>query len=106
MAVLESRQEGPKTDLRVAEQPISGKTVWLGIDADFTTDRGTLSYSLDGRRWTDLGGTFPLAFAWRTGTFQGEQFAIFCYNPKPSTGFLDVDSFTLSGRAPAIEARR
>jgi len=106
MAVLESRQEGPKTDLRVAEQPISGKTVWLGIDADFTTDRGTLSYSLDGRRWTDLGGTFPLAFAWRTGTFQGEQFAIFCYNPKPSTGFLDVDSFTLSGRAPASEARR
>ena len=31
-------------------------------------------------------------FDWRTGTIQGEQYALFCYNPKPSEGYVDVDS--------------
>ncbi|WP_448664210.1 glycoside hydrolase 43 family protein [Sphingomonas sp. CJ20] len=100
MSVLESTDQGPKTDLRVARQPIAGSQLWVAVDADFTTDLGALSYSLDGARWTPLGGAFPLAFAWRTGTFQGEQFAISCFNPQPSTGYLDVDSFTLSPGKP------
>lgn len=96
MSVSESTQQGPKIDVRVAEEPITGNALWIALDADFRSDRARLSYSLDGRGWKPLGGTFPLAFAWRTGTFQGEQFAISCYNPQPSTGYLDVDSFTLS----------
>jgi hypothetical protein len=45
-----------------------------------------------------LGGEFDLAFDWRTGTFQGEQFAVFCFNPQPGDGFLDVDSFRFNDR--------
>lgn len=95
MDLIESTDTGPNIDNRVAAQPIAGRDLWMAMDLDFTTDRGRLSYSSDGRRWQPIGGDFPLAFAWRTGTFQGEQMAIFCYNPAPGAGFLDVDSFTL-----------
>jgi hypothetical protein len=30
-------------------------------------------------------------YDWRTGTFQGQQYAVFCYNPASSSGCLDVD---------------
>jgi beta-xylosidase len=95
MTVLESTTEGPRIETRVARHPIRGDALWLALDLDFTSDSGRASYSLDGRGWTPLGDSFPLAFAWRTGTFQGEQFALSCFNPSPSTGYLDVDSFTL-----------
>ena len=59
----------------------------------FIQSRGTVLYSSDERNWTQLGGQFNLAYDWATGTFQGEQFALFCYNPAPGTGYLDVDWF-------------
>lgn len=52
-----------------------------------------MSVSVDAAHWTPLGGEFDLTFDWRTGTFQGEQFAIFCYDPHQSDGFVDVDWF-------------
>ncbi len=60
---------------------------------DFIKSLGTLLYSADGITWTQLGGQFNIAYDWATGTFQGEQFAMFCYNPQPGTGYLDVDWF-------------
>ena len=93
--VIESTDNGPVTKARTAAVGFAGPTLWVGLDLDFTTDRGRLSYSRDGKRWQAAGGDFPLAFAWRTGTFQGQQMALSCYNPKPGKGFLDVDSFTL-----------
>lgn len=95
MDVIESTDAGPKVDRRVAGQGIAGRSLWMAMDLDFTADRGRLSYSSDGKRWQAIGGDFPLAFAWRTGTFQGEQMALFCYNPSPGAGYLDIDSFTL-----------
>ncbi|HWI86256.1 MAG TPA: glycoside hydrolase 43 family protein [Sphingomonas sp.] len=95
MSVTEDMTGGPKTETRVKAQPFPGLEIRLRTQLDFTADRGLLSYSVDGARWTPLGGPFPLAFAWRTGTFQGEQFAISCYNPAPSGGFIDVDYFKL-----------
>jgi beta-xylosidase len=97
MSVSESTEKGPRIDPRVIREPIAGDALWIGVDADFVGNQGGLSYSLDGRSWKALGGRFPLAFAWRTGTFQGEQFAISCYNPQASAGYLDIDSFVLSG---------
>ena len=58
---------------------------------DFTTNKGRCAYSLDGRKWTAIGEAFPLMYDWRTGTFQGQQYAVFCYNPASSSGCLDVD---------------
>ncbi len=87
-----------KTDVRVDAKPVSANRLFLRTDMDFKTDRASVAYSVDGRDWQALGGDFPLAFDWRTGTFQGQQYALFCYNPGTKGGWMDVDSFTLSGR--------
>ncbi|MET4895895.1 glycoside hydrolase 43 family protein [Sphingomonadaceae bacterium jetA1] len=86
------------TDQRVAALPLSAERLFLRTDMDFKTDRASVAYSLDGHDWRTLGGDFPLAFDWRTGTFQGQQYALFCYNPGVKGGWMDIDSFTLSGR--------
>jgi beta-xylosidase len=93
MKVLQDTTGGIQTDTRVASVPIQSDTIMLRMDLNFQTNTGLLSYSFDGVAWTSLGGGFPLAFDWQTGTFQGEKFAIFCYNPSPSSGYVDVDSF-------------
>lgn len=88
---------GP-SETRVAAEPFPAKTIFLRTDLDFVRNRGLCAYSPDGRNWTSLGGEFRLAFDWRTGTFQGEQFAIFCYNPDPADGFVDVGPFRLTDK--------
>ncbi|HTG39865.1 glycoside hydrolase 43 family protein [Sphingomonas sp.] len=94
--LVESTIDGPKTEVRVAARPVTATRLWLRADLDFTTDKAALSFSEDGRRFTPLGGEVPLMFDWRTGTFQGQQFGLSCYNPGANGGYLDVDSFTLS----------
>jgi hypothetical protein len=86
-------EDGGKTETRVTGEPLGASELLLRTDLDFKQNRGTCSYSTDGTRWTNLGGEFRLAFDWRTGTFQGEQFAIFCFNRSPGDGFVDVDWF-------------
>jgi beta-xylosidase len=105
MEVTEDTADGPRTTVRAQGAAVRGDLLWLRTDMDFTTDRARVAYSTDGRRWTGLGGDFPLAFAWRTGTFQGEQFALFCYSARPSRGWIDVDGFTLSALAPGDPSR-
>ncbi|WP_082467866.1 MULTISPECIES: glycoside hydrolase family 43 protein [unclassified Sphingomonas] len=104
MDMVESTEEGPVVRNRMPATPFAGTTLWISLDLDFTTDRARLSYSRDGVRWQAAGGDVPLAFAWRTGTFQGQQMALSCYNSTPGSGYLDVDSFTL--RAPPADTPR
>ena len=88
--------DGSDTNLAtttVATAPFTGTTIYLRTDLDFIKNLGKLLYSSDGVTWTQLGGQFNLAYDWATGTFQGEQFAMFCYNPQPGTGYVDVDWF-------------
>ena len=68
------------------------EVIHLALRMDFTRGKGRCGYSPDGKNFRAIGDEFPLMFDWRTGTFQGEQYALFCYNPKPSEGCLDVDS--------------
>ncbi|MFY9351178.1 MAG: glycoside hydrolase 43 family protein [Sphingobium sp.] len=96
MMLTESTKDGPVTQVRIPSIPIKGRTLWLRTDMDFDTKVGRVAYSLDNAKWTEVGGSFPLAFDWRTGTFQGQQIAVSCYNPAPAGGHLDVDSFTLA----------
>jgi hypothetical protein len=86
------------SEIRVSTGPIRATNILLRTEMDFHRNKGGCSYSLDERHWTNLGGEFDLAFDWRTGTFQGEQFAIFCFNPDPKDGFVDIDSFRLTDR--------
>lgn len=79
----------------VATNSFGGTTIYLRTTMDFIQSKGLCSYSADGINWTNLGGSFNLAYDWQTGTFQGEQYAIFCYNPQPGSGYADVDWFRL-----------
>ncbi len=96
MRVTEDRKDGPHVEARAADRRFRGTRLWLRTDMDFPAKTAALSYSVDGRRFTPLGGTVPLVFDWQTGTFQGVQFALSCYNPAGKGGWLDVDRFTLS----------
>lgn len=100
MRLTESTKDGPKTQVRVASVPLASKALWLRTTTDFIRNIGTVGYSIDGRNWRDIGGIFPLQFDWQTGTFQGEQLALSCYNPADGGGYMDIDSFTLSPIAP------
>lgn len=87
----------------VATAPFSGTTIYLRTAMDFAQNKGLCSYSPDGVNWTPLGGAFNLAYDWQTGTFQGEKYAIFCYNAQPGAGFFDIDWFRLE--PPAVITR-
>ncbi len=93
--LIESTSEGPKVLSRSTPRSTPLTDLWLSVTMDFTADKSALSYSLDGRTWIPASDDFPLAFDWRTGTFQGEQYGLFCYNPKGGDGRLDIDNFTL-----------
>jgi beta-xylosidase len=69
--------------------------IYLRLAMDFNHSTAVVLYSADGINWTQLGPLFNIAYDWLTGTFQGEQFAIFCYNPQPGTGYLDMDWYRL-----------
>lgn len=86
--------DGEGSETRICAQPIGVNEIYLRTDMDFLKETAVCSYSLDGQNWNELGGEFQIEYDWRTGTFQGVQFAIFCYNPQPGDGFVDVDSFT------------
>jgi beta-xylosidase len=90
--------DGGPSETRAPAGPIQAADIFLRTELDFVRNKGACSYSLDEQHWTTLGGEFDLAFDWRTGTFQGEQFAVFCFNPQPGDGFLDVDSFRFNDR--------
>jgi beta-xylosidase len=92
IASLDSTKNNLSTTT-VTTAPYTNTTVFLRLGMDFIRSRGTVLYSADGRHWTQLGGQFNIAYDWLTGTFQGEQFAMFCYNPAPGAGYLDVDWF-------------
>lgn len=87
--------DGETSQTRVVSAPVSSTNIFLRTALDFVRNKGLCSYSEDGNNWTALGGEFELKFDWRTGTFQGEQLAIFCFNPQPGDGFVDVDWFEL-----------
>ena len=99
-SVLESTENGPKQIAVSTPAAITGHDLWLSVNADFVSDKGSLAYSLNGQDWQPIGTPFPLAFAWRTGTFQGEQFAISCFSTTGNGGFLDVDSVLIQPGTP------
>jgi beta-xylosidase len=67
-------------------------TVYLLLQMNFTSNQTQTAYSLDGLNWTTFGSAYALpAFNFQTGTFQGEQYAIFNYNAAQNSGFVDVN---------------
>jgi len=85
---------GPRTEL-------AGSDVVLRLEMDFDRARGKLSWQSPAG-WQALGDEFELIYDWRTGTFQGPQAALFCFNTAGSgkAGHVDVDWFHFSDRRP------
>lgn len=65
--------------------------VYLKMECDFTTDDAVFSYSLNGKKWHRLGGSFHMIFS--MAHFTGNKFALFNYATKTPGGHVDVDYF-------------
>jgi beta-xylosidase len=79
-------------------------TVYLLLQMNFTANQtgnqAQTAYSLDGLNWTTIGNTYAIPqFNFATGTFQGEQYAIFNYNAAQSAGLVDVNRATFIQRS-------
>jgi hypothetical protein len=74
-------------------------TVYLTLRMNFENNQGQTAFSLDGVHWTTIGNSFPLLWDWATGTFQGEQYALFNYNAGTTNGFIDVNRFSFVQRS-------
>lgn len=97
------RNDGVGEEVRVQALPIDAEEIFLRTEMDFVNKRGACAFSVDGKEWRNLGGDFPLLYDWRTGTFQGEQYAIFCYTPHDGIeGYVDVDSFQFSDQRELV----
>jgi beta-xylosidase len=91
---LDSTKTNLSTTL-VTTASYTNTIIYLRLGMDFNKSTAVVLYSADGINWTQLGGKFNIAYDWLTGTFQGEQFATFCYNPQPGSGYLDMDWYRL-----------
>lgn len=98
MNVVTANDPEDSVDERETNIPFPSATLYLRTDMEFRTNKGRVAYSADGKEWKYLGGEFDLAFDWQKGTFQGQQFGIFAYNPKGSSGYADVDWFHFSDK--------
>ncbi|WP_116125520.1 glycoside hydrolase 43 family protein [Lewinella sp. IMCC34183] len=76
---------------------IAGDRIWLRAHANFDTDTAVLSYSLDGKIFTDLGA--PVHMPYQLRTFQGVRYALFNYSTSGGEGgYADFDDFTVDER--------
>ena len=89
---------GPVTQQATASLG-EANTVYLTLRMDFDASQGQTAYSLDGLNWNTIGNSFPLLWDWATGTFQGEQYAVFNYNAAASNGYVDVNRMSFVQRS-------
>jgi beta-xylosidase len=89
---------GPVTEQATALLGTAEK-VFLTLRMDFTRNEGHTAFSLDGLHWNMIGDSFDLLWDWASGTFQGEQYAVFNFSSAESDGFVDINrvSFAQTG---------
>lgn len=92
-----TEREHAVTSVDTAEKArveLKGKRVFLRIDGDFRPgqDIATFYYSLDGKQWTPIGGTFQMRFDF-TRLFMGTRYALFNYATKQTGGYVDINRF-------------
>ncbi len=66
------------------ERALPSAHVWLRATGDFDEDLAQLSYSTDGRAFTDIGT--PVRLPYQLKTFQGVRYALFAYNTADQEG--------------------
>ena len=79
--------------------PLDAHRIWLRADCDFLTEQASFSYSVDGKRFVDIGGLWPMVFQLKT--FQGVRYALFNYNVVGAEGgYADFDSVDIAEPMP------
>lgn len=88
------------TGKEIVSLPLAGNDVWLRVDHDFSdlTDRAVFFYSLDGKRWHNIGDTLQMRYDWPD--FCGYRYAIFDYATKTTGGHADFDYFKVEDTNP------
>ncbi|HEX3048156.1 MAG TPA: family 43 glycosylhydrolase [Bacillota bacterium] len=74
---------------------ITATILYFRVEMNFSTKLAKFYWKDDSRSWQQLGTTPTMGFDWQNGTFQGEQYAILCFNTGSSSGYMDVDWFRL-----------
>lgn len=84
--------ENKKPETVVATQKLDNLTAWLRVDVR-KDGKCTFLYSMDGKRFSALGGGFTA----RQGRWIGAKVGLFCNSPKGSGagGWLDADYFRI-----------
>lgn len=84
---------------KVQHQPVTAGPLWLRAHCDFDTDIGRLSYSTDGRHFTQLGREIRMPYQLKT--FQGIRYSLFHYNTSGAPGGVaDFAQFTVDEPRP------
>lgn len=85
-----NQQENERISLESQE-----KIVWLRVQCNFEKDIGKMSYSYDGKEFSEIGGEILLPYQLRT--FQGVRYALFSFNTRDREGgYADFNSFTVN----------
>ena len=79
--------------------PIDKNRVYFRIDCDFNpvnenqrNDKAYFYYSLDGKKWTRIGGPLQMVYSWPYH-FMGYRFGLFNFATKVTGGYVDFDYF-------------
>ena len=70
------------------EAKITQDDIWLKSSWDWNGE-SHYSYSLDGKKFTPIGGTYQLTW----GFYRGDRIGLFNYNTISGTGYIDADWF-------------
>jgi beta-xylosidase len=77
---------------------ITANILYFRVEMNFSTKAAKFYWKDDNTNWQQLGTTITMGFDWQNGTFQGEQYAILCFNKGSSSGYMDVDWFRLDDK--------
>ena len=74
---------------------ITDNILYFRIEMNFSTNQAKFFWKNDTMSsWSgQIGPAITMGYDWQHGTFQGEQYAILCFNPGSSSGYMDVDWF-------------
>jgi xylan 1,4-beta-xylosidase len=76
----------------ILEEPLSSPRLFLRATGDYDNDVAQLSYSPDGKTFTDIGGEIRLPYQLKT--FQGTRYALFAFNTAGREGgHADFEGF-------------
>jgi beta-xylosidase len=78
---------------------ITADILYFRVEMNFDSNQARFFWKDDSRDWEQAGPSVTMGFDWQYGTFQGEQYAVFCFNSEDSHGYMDVDWFRLDDPA-------